>query len=371
MAFYRRGFYRRGRSGYGYRGYNRSWRRRGWYRRGVARAQATGERRFKLIVPLSYTFTMQVPGGSTVSPVYGTNPYCDNTAANYPLRCMCSLPSSDIYRTYSRLYDEVKVDWASMNLTCMESIGANLPACSVVTGLDRCCNSSEPASTAGAEWPTFVQLVGSGTSQRYMMNSLTKKTVYRYIRASDVNERTLFHDCDIATVSSGGVNITADSAYFHMGSASHACLFFAPAFQFAVELPSAAPEGGYGVIFQMEVKYGVTFRGPKYGMVASNNKNAPVSVEGAGKSVSKNVSFDVGAASDVLPLYTGLLGDAVDRLSANHNGESVYGDGEYNLDEDVEFAYKKLGDEKFHEVFKEVYDDALRKLGLISDSKEA
>lgn len=371
MAYYRRGYYRRGRSGYGYRGYNRSWRRRGWYRRGVARAQATGDRRFKLIVPLSYTFSMTVPAGQTVSPVYGTNPYCDNTANGYNLRCICSLPSSEIYRTYCRLYDEVKIDWVSMNMTCMENIGANLPALSVITGLDRCCSANEVSATVGTEWPSASQLIGSGTSQRYMMNSLTKKSVYRSIRATDINERSIFHDCDIATVNSGSVSITADNAYYHMGTTAHACLFFAPAFQFAVELPTAAPDGGYAVVFQMEVKYGVTFRGPKYGMVASgNSKTVPVEI--AGKSVAKSVSFDAGAVSDLLSSYTGLLGDVVDRLNVAKDDPSVYSDGEYNLKEDIEFAYGKLGDEKFRELFNDNYDLILKELGLINDvSKEA
>lgn len=352
---------------FGYRrGYNRFWRRRGWYRRGgVSRAQATGERRFKLVVPVNYTFSFALAQGANTSLVLGTNPYTENTGANAPLRCMCSLASSDIYRTYATLYDEVKVDWASMSLSCMENIGANVSSVTVVTGIDRRCTASEAASPVGQEWPSYAQLLGSGTSERFVMNSLTKKTVRRFIRASDLNERTNFHDCTVVTFTSGGLNFQCDNAYYNEGAAAHTVNFFAPSFQIGIQLPQPAPAGGFTVTFDMEIKYGVTFRGPKYGMVAASGakvvdtEQRRVEIEGAGKSVSK-------------PTLTGMAKDVVARLALNVSDNcDEYVSGENDWHEDLEFLISKVGIDGVRSYFPEGvckdYDDYLKERGVMDD----
>lgn len=209
------------------------------------------------------------------------------------------------------------------------------------------------------------------------MNSSSKRNVHRFFAATDLIEKNQFVDTDY-TLSNG---VYMNKAFYAAGANPN---FFCPSIQFCLLLPSAAPDGGYSVPFCVNVKWGVTFRGPKYSSQAAavasktveldvkeNVLTKPVDVSGAGKSVAKSVSFDAGAVSDVLPLYTGLVGDVVDRLSAGMDDPGVYGDGEYDIKEDIEFAYKKLGDEKFHEVFKDVYDVSLKELGLISVSKEA
>lgn len=374
MAFYRRGYYRRGRSGYGYRGYNRSWRRRGWYRssRGssVTRSQQSGRRYFNISFPIENIVTLTINANQSFSNVLRTSPYyapsgTADTDAARALNC-CGLPASLAFRKYCQLYDQVKVNSVSFYVAIAAAIGAGgvTPGLRAYTSWDRNYVFNEDLVTAD-------NLINGPESQAVTFINNSRCKFSRYNSASDLQERTTFIDSTLANSS----NSYWANKQWVRGSGSN-MVGYCPSMSLVLQT-SDTQAATRTITLQVQARYNVTFRNPKFGLSVEGNakgvdsdvKVEPVKSEGAGKSVSKSVTFDAGAVSEVLPLYTGLLGDVVDRLSANSDEEGVYGDGEYNRDEDIEFAYRKLGDEKFHEVFKEVYDVSLKELGLISDSK--
>lgn len=376
MPYYRRGYSRRGR--YGYRGYNRSWRRRGWFRRGgLSRASTQGNRRFSVIVPTQSVFNFTVPAGQYWSDLFALCPYANNPGIKLQ---QASLPSSLLYRTYCRLYDQVKIDWVSCKISIMSLVGAGgiAPAVKVVTMWDRDMTVMEGVPQGGQiHVPTIDNLQSGSESQTSLIVNNSRAVINRFNAASDIQERTTFHDCSISNETGGAGAFYADYLWYN-GKRVGYC----PGLYVALNSATAPGEGSqFTFTCSLDVKWHVTFRNPKFGLSSSGSSNSKtvsdlvtesVPVKAAGKSVAKSVSFDAGAVSDVLPTYTGLLGDAVDRLTAGMDDPGVYDDGEYNIKEDVEFAYGKLGDEKFHEVFKDHYDLILREIGLISDvSKEA
>lgn len=368
MPFYRRGYYRRGRSGYGYRGYNRSWRRRGWYRRGgVARSSTQGTRRFSVVVPTQASFNFTVAGGSYWSDLHAIAPYDSRGGATRH----CSLPSSLLYRTYTRLYDQVKIDWVSVRISIMSLVGSGgvTPAVKVVTMWDRALSNDDASNPDNVPTPDSIQ--NGSESQISLIVNNSRAIVNRFNGANDLQERTLFHDGSLSSLSGGYV----DAAFLEGQNCG-----YVPALYIALNTATSPGAGNsFSFTCSLDVKWRVTFRNPKYGLSVSSGSKAvgdltsdletlraeAVKSEGAGKSVAKKVTFDAGALSDVLPTYSGLLGDVVDRLSANSHVEGVYDDGVYSHDEDVKFAYEKLGDEKFHELFKNVYDLSLKEQGLI------
>lgn len=376
MPFYRRGYYRRGRSGYGYRGYNRSWRRRGWSRRGgLSRSSTQGSRRFSVVVPTQAVFNFTVPAGSYWSDLHAVSPYSANPSSKL---VHASLVSSLLYRTYTRLYDQAKIDWVSVKISIMTLVGAGgvSPAVKVVTSWDRDIGFNEVTGSNPSDYPTTDSIQSGSESQTSLIVNNSRAVINRFNAASDLQERTVFHDCSLVSV--GGSNsYYVDSQYYAQSSQASKSVGYCPGLYMALNAATSPGEGSSFVFTcSLDVKWHVTFRNPKYGLSVGASKSAgdliedvvPVKSEGAGKSVAKKVSFDVGSVSDLLPVYSGLVGDVVDRLSASIHDEGVYSDGEYSRDEDIEFSYKKLGDEKFHELFKDFYDVSLRELGLISES---
>lgn len=353
MAYYRRGYYRRGRSGYGYRGYNRYWRRRGWSRRGVNRAQATGSRRFKLVVPVNQLYSLQASAGNNYSAVYGISPFCSNTEHGFSYRCVGNLYKNNSFIAYSKLYDEVKVDWVSVNFECMENIGVNLSSIALYTCVDRRASYAEVDDNSGSVWPSAYNVEASASSTTTFMNSTSKRSVHRFFAATDLIEKNQFIDTDF-TLTNG---VYVNKAYLAAGSNPN---FFCPSVLFCVLLPAAAPEGGYSIPFCISVKWGVTFRGPKYSTqaaaasktveleVAEDVISSPVKVSAAGKSASL-----VTSSSDAE--------DALGRLAYNiadvYDG---YSDGTYSIEEDVKLAVGKLGVEGFRKMFDDMYDKYIK-----------
>lgn len=369
MPFYRRG-YRRGRSGYGYRGYNRSWRRRGWYRRGLSRASTQGNRRFSVVVPTQAVFNFTVPGLNYWSDLYAVCPYSANPTSKLE---QAALPSSLLYRTYTRLYDQVKIDWVSVKLSIMTLVGVGgvAPAIKVCTSWDRDMNVYDVVDMGATPSPIpTVDTIQTGSeSQTSLIVNNSRAVITRFNAASDLQERTIFHDCGLNLVDS---TYYVDAAYNSAGSG----LGYCPGLYMAVNSATAPAEGAsFTFTCSLDVKWHVTFRNPKFGLstVGGVNKavgdfaSEPVRSEGAGKNVSKVLGISQNTGT---PVYCGLLGDVVDRLKLNMHTDGVYSDGEYDHDEDVQFAYEKLGDEVFHQLFKNVYDDDLTKFSLIVDKKD-
>lgn len=374
MPFYRRGYYRRGRSGYGYRGYNRSWRRRGWYRRGLARSSTQGNRRFSVIVPTQASFNFTVSGTSYWSDLHAVSPYDASISGPHVSLRHCALPSSLMYRTYTRLYDQVKVDWVSVRISIMSLVGSGgiTPAVKVVTMWDRAATSGDVTNGASVPSPDSIQ--NGSESQVSLIVNNSRAIVNRFNVASDIQERTVFHDCAVANNNGSYVD-----SEFNIGHN----VGYAPVLYMALNT-ATSPGSGTSFTFtcSLDVKWRVTFRNPKFGLSASSSgskgvddltsdietlRAEAVKSEGAGKSVPRTLGVNQSTGSVE---YAGLLGDVVDRLKLNMHTDGVYEDCEYDHDEDVQFAYEKLGDEVFHQLFKNVYDDDLKKFSLIVDKKD-
>lgn len=365
MPFYRRGYYRRGRSGYGYRGYNRSWRRRGWYRRGLSRSSTQGNRRFSVIVPTQASFNFTVAAGAYWSDLWAVCPYSGLTANKL---MQAGLPSSLLYRTYTRLYDQVKVDWVSVKISIMSLVGAGgvAPAVKVCTSWDRSATYTDISSSQPGAIPDPTTIQTGSESQTSLIVNNSRAVVNRFNGASDLQERTLFHDCSLESL--GGF-------YYDGMWRADQPVGYCPELFIALNTATAPGTGTtFSFTCSLDVKWHVTFRNPKYGLTSSGQSKSggdlttePVEVKAAGKSAPKILGF---SQPDGGVVYSGLLGDVVDRLKLNMHTDGVYEDGEYDHDEDVQFAYEKLGDEVFHQLFKNVYDDDVKKFSLIVDEKD-
>lgn len=370
MAFYRRSF-RRYRATPYRSGFNRSWRRRGWYRRGTAYNQRQGRRTFNVSIPVENVLSVTVPANNSWSGALTTCPFMADQPAT-AVRFAVSLLHSLLYRTYTRLYDQAKINSVSLTFDLISPLGVGglAPAIKVYTTWDRCYDSLD----AGGSPPSVNALVNGSESMCQMFVNNSRASLTRYNRASDLQERSSYHDCSYETTTVSGVSFWKDISW------GDSCKFYSPSCCFAIQTGDTTTTDR---VFPVSVRatYNVTFRNPKYGLSTAPSKGGdvedildgvePVKVAGAGKSVAKTVTFDAGAVSDVLPAYSGLLGDVVDRLTANMHEEGVYSDGEYDHDEDIQFGYEKLGDEVFHQLFKKVYDDDLKKFGLIGEKEES
>lgn len=359
MSYFNRGYrrpFRPYRSSWYRPRYNRTWRRRGWYRRGTTFSQRQGRRTFNVSVPVENVLSVTVPANASWSGAITTCPFMGDTGASN-VRFSISLLHSLLYRTYTRLYDQVKINSVSLTFDLISPLGAGglAPAIKVYTTWDRCYDYAD----AWGNPPSNSALMNGAESMCKMFVNNSRATLVRYNRASDLQERSVYHDCSYESATDNGVQVYRDMSW--RGS----CKFYSPSCCFAIQTGDTVTTDR---VFPVSIRavYNVTFRNPKYGLTSAPSKSGdaedlisdvePVKVEAAGKSVAQKV-----------PVYSGLLADVIDRLTANMHEEGVYGDGEYDHDEDVEFAYKKLGDEKFHELFKDVYDSGLKELELMDD----
>lgn len=267
MPYYR-GYYRRGYGGYGRR-YRRWYGRRGWtrsWRGGMNRRIQSGTRTFSCTVPVEGIYSAIVGAGSFQSNVYALAPWRydpSNAAADY---FQASLMMSDLYRTYAKLYDEVKLDWVSYEVTVLDVIGQGgvFSACRVWTTVDR------KFTVEDSSYPmTAYQVRTSSGAQGTMLTNNSRTIIRRYIAARDLQERTVWHD---ATISEGQTGdppalVIYDKAW---NGVHNNCLFFSPALWYFLELNSA-PAAQTLVNLSIKVKYGVTFRNAKFGLSAQAN----------------------------------------------------------------------------------------------------
>lgn len=382
------GYFRRGRnprSPYG----RRYWRRTGWWRRFPrsyrSGASTSGRRRMSLRVPCEAQVQFAINAGENWSTLGCIQPYLafKTTAAGRGLG-IAPLVGSPLYRRYTELYDEVKVDSVNVSGSVIDGIGigGTFSGLSFCSAWDRHIQAGEviPGGKPGIT-PNTIQF--GAEAQSFLLTNNSRQLVHRWNRASDIQERCTFHDCSVGSNPSSLNQIAFyDESFFVLDGTGAASLSsnigYVPGLWMAFYSPLVDSSNTRYVNVTFRVVYTVTFRNPKYGLSAESVskgveelKAEPVKVEGAGKSVSKSVTFDAGAVSDVLPVITGILGDVVERLTLNMREEGVYGDGEYDHDEDIEFAYKKLGDDVFHQLFKKVYDDDLKKFGLMVEKEES
>lgn len=289
MAYYR-GYYRRG---YG-RGYGRSYRRwygrRGWtrsWRGGMNRRIQNGTRTFSCTVPIEGISAMVVPANSFYTSVYAISPWMLSPSSQYSPYYECSLMMSDLYRTYAKLYDEVKIDWVSYEITILDVIGQGgvFSACRLWTTVDRKFTTDD----------SFVPMTGyqirtSSGAQGTMLTNNSRTITRRYIAARDIQERTVWHDCTIAEGTTGDppAQHVYDKAWV---KGAENIMFFSPALWYVLELNSA-PGAQTMINVSLKVKYGVTFRNAKFGLSAQANAKVIEAMRGPEIEVLPDVKED-------------------------------------------------------------------------------
>lgn len=260
--------YRRGYPRY----YRRNWSRwpyRSW-RRGVHSSQVAGNRRFNVVIPVQDAFSMEVDSTSFFSNVHGISPYYHNSndTVNSWRMTHGAMPMSELYRVYTQLYDEVKVNSVSVKFELMNGIGigGTVPALKFITSWDRDASMDEVVALNGV--PTAEQMTTGSESQSVLISNTSAQKIYRYNRATDLMEKCNFHDC---TLTRSGT-VIADKI-FASGSGLNR-IGYCPTCFFVINT-AIKPETGQKFVFNIsvEVKYNVTFRNPKFGLAAGAAKS--------------------------------------------------------------------------------------------------
>lgn len=274
--------------------YNRYWKRRGWYSRSSRAKQ--GSSTFTCRVPVEEVLQFKIPATVSVdSPHYwsqliSTCPYAVfKTGDNIMNYTHCSLLDSYLYRTYTRIYDQVKINAVSVSVGLMEGVGgvSQLAALRLYTNWDRDLTFQEITSGAA---PTTPEELGTGSeSQSYLIVNNSSQKFRRYCAARDLQEKTTYHDCSYKTYNKvvqsttvlrenywgdevwapytvGGNTDATVSASYSYGK-SGAC-GFVPSLMMAVWSPATFAADRV-IPVAIKAVYSVTFRMPKFGLSSS------------------------------------------------------------------------------------------------------
>ena len=223
-------------------------------RRSGTSSTASSRGRIRVRVPVQQLVTLTVPAQSTDSNVLTSSPYYQ--ASNVLPRAAAGAVAQRLYTAYVGLYDQVKCDGVVSNLSVVTPIGGagGLNALQVIMAYDRCGCQNEIIADA----ITTAQLFNfsSSVARSAINNSVAKMS--RSCWASDIQERTVFHDSTVAA---------SQTAVWDRDFSSNATKvgYFAPLLMLGVRLAAAAPESATTVQVLLEQVYYFTFRQPKYG----------------------------------------------------------------------------------------------------------
>lgn len=334
MSSYSRRYFRgyRSRFGYGRRGYNRSWRRRGWYRSTNSRS-ISGRKTVNVRVPVEVIFQFTIPTNGQWSQLACIHPYMDKmSTATMPSLGLGSAVATKLYQTYAEMYDQVKLNSMSIDIGLCDVVGAGagaggFPAVNMYTGWDRCVNKTELISSNY----TVNQLKNGSEAQSYLITNNSRQVVRRWNRASDLQERTSFHDCTVSVATGSGYNYADEYCLYNDGLP-----FYCPGMYIAFFTPTVSTTGNRYINVSFKITYNFTFRNPKFGLSAGNAKG----VETFGDVTKSIKSSDIVSAS-------GRLKAARDEFVAGGLSSSKVGE----LYEDFKIVYEGLGEETFKEIF--------------------
>lgn len=242
-----------------YKGYYRG-RYKSFYRRKYRFANGSSSARTRIKIPFNRYVTVSVNAGTNIGETKVISAWADetNNADSYPGGAL----SSQIYATYSALYDEVKCEGIKIKGTLLTTIDATHPAVTLVTTTDRKwtaadCNGAVPA-------PNVLETTPAAQKITYNNNSMGK--FIRRIYASDLNEKITFVDATPTTgalpVAGSSKNATYLTAWQTVGNGFTG---FSPAIYMGILL-SAAPAAITSYTFYIEGNLYLTFRNPKYGL---------------------------------------------------------------------------------------------------------
>lgn len=244
------------------------WPYRSW-RRGTRSAAVAGNRRFNVCIPVQDAFTMTVGAGQYYTAVGGVCPYysAKNSSSASAISTKASMVSSILYRTYSQLYDEVKINAVSVDISFMTVIGAGgvVPAAKFFTSWDRNCTFSECVQRNGI--PNNVQIQTGSESQVALLTNTSSMIIKRFVRATDLIEKARFHDCTVSEDANGYY----DEMWGH--GDGHNDVGFCPAMFFCLNTAASPASGNvFSFSVSLEVKWYVTFRNPKFGLSTGDGR---------------------------------------------------------------------------------------------------
>ena len=223
-------------------------------RRSGPSSTASSRGRLRVRVPVQQLVTLTIPAQSTDSNVLTASPYYHSTDA-VP-RGVAGAVTQNLYNAYVGLYDQVKCDGVVSNLSVVTPIGGTggLNAIQVIMAYDRFGCQNEVIS----ERLTTAQLFNfsSSVARSAINNSVAKMS--RSCWASDIQERTVFHDSTLSASTVARWDRDFSSNANKVG-------YFAPLTMIGVRLAAAAPESATTVQVLLEQVYYFTFRQPKYG----------------------------------------------------------------------------------------------------------
>lgn len=275
MPSYYRRYLSRGGAG------SRRWRRTGWWRsygrgrRASRSAYTSGRRRMTLRVPVEAQVQFSIAAGSNWSNLACVQPFmCYKDTSTHKSASVAALINSPLYRNYCYLYDQVKVDSVYVSGSIIDGIGigGNFNSLSFSSSWDR--NVQPFEVIIGGKPGITAQTIQYGSeAQSFLLTNNSRQLVRRWNKASDILERTTFHDCSFST-----------------GSAQSEYKYWDEAFMPIVNGVFSSTNGGHGYVpglwmafyspqtdvsprtvnVTFKVIWKVTFRNPKYGLAAES-----------------------------------------------------------------------------------------------------
>ena len=246
-------------------------------RRSGTSSTASSRGRIRVRVPVQKVISCPVSSGKYDSSIITCHPWIqsdDATLSANPYG-VCSAVSSALYRAYTRLYDQVKCEGVVSRISLVTAIGAGgLPAVQVVSAYDRMGNKNEVLNDADLAVGSLLNYSSAGIVSA-INNSVAKTS--RSCWASDIQERTIFHDCSL-DVDEAGADVDAD---FNSNAAKVG--YFSPLLLLGLRL-AAAPSTDIAIQVLIEQTYYFTFRNPKYGGSSTSTlttRSATAGVSGA------------------------------------------------------------------------------------------
>ena len=265
MPYYSR--YRR-RTGFArYRRRYVGYRRR--YRRARVGGSLTSRSRLRVRVPVQKVVTLTIPANSTDSNVATSCPYWESTSAT-PTG-VCSAVATPLYQAYTKLFDQVKCDGVITKVAVVTPVvgSAAVSALQLLIAYDRQGTIQELENTGAPPPLTVASLFNMSSVQiRSAINNSVAKTA-RSCWASDLQERTVFHDC------SYGANAD-DSVFYDLDYNADrvAAHYFVPLTMIGVRNAAAAATSAITIQILIEQVYYFTFRNPKFGASTVPSANA-------------------------------------------------------------------------------------------------
>lgn len=276
------------------------------------------------------TKTVSAGYGTTPGDVYYSAPFDNNSSDG-------SIAHSQLYRTYTTLYEEVKIIGVKVSLAVVTPVGdTTTPSLQIYTAWDRKHGFSEDA-------PTATQIIQASTYNvaTALNNNVAKIT--RSCYASDLMEKAQWID---ATTGGSYGNV----AYM---DSEHHCPCFCPSFMFTCLSPSLG--AAHNVTISISYTYYMAFRNPKFGGGSSKSVVTDLGERVATKGASaddEDGDMDMDANLEWNPDLDSNPGDEVSSgLSAMDQARRI---SEAMAEEGVSPSYRRAVTEVFDETTRDV-----------------